>query len=86
LVHLCIEFCSSSCIFSLEGQLRLPKSLGMEQFGITCAGNPEDLGKLSADVEELDLADNLLSSWDEVCCQYSYAATFSFETLLCNGF
>ncbi|KAF6019126.1 TBCEL [Bugula neritina] len=62
----CQIYVSSSAPGHVEGQLRLPKSLGMEQFGITCAGNPEDLGKLSADVEELDLADNLLSSWDEV--------------------
>ena len=52
---------------SESGELILPRQLALNSSHVTCSGDPEKLQSLCSDIAELDLADNELKDWVQVC-------------------
>ena len=49
------------------GEIVIPNELSLDKYKITCAGERSKIGSLCKDVTYLDLSDNLISDWSEVC-------------------
>lgn len=47
--------------------LRIPESVGLEGYGITCAGDGKELSRLFSTITELNISDNKFTEWHEVC-------------------
>ena len=53
--------------FVESGSFRVPEVLILDSCKITSAGRTEDLNRLCSQVTELDLTDNSITNWSEVC-------------------
>ncbi|EAW67513.1 tubulin folding cofactor E like [Homo sapiens] len=51
----------------MKDRLNLPSVLVLNSCGITCAGDEKEIAAFCAHVSELDLSDNKLEDWHEVC-------------------
>ena len=68
----CRHYLFSIYVVAANGELRLPNSIGLESYGITCAGDSQQLSSICASTKELDLSGNQIKDWLEVLCYFDY--------------
>lgn len=81
----CLQFNDTVTVcIAASGTFQVPKNLILECRGITSAGLNAEIQELCAHVVELDLAQNGINSWPEVCIYKSgFVITRPNQSLPC---